>query len=87
MTLKNLQNNLRSNNHEVCTAVAHCFPNTFDAIVIENINLSEDKIGQSALWSNETVGFLSTVAYIRSQQCIFQSLVNFICILNLEVMT
>jgi hypothetical protein len=38
--------NLRSNNHEVCTAVVHCFPNILDAIVLENMNLSEDKIGR-----------------------------------------
>jgi hypothetical protein len=40
--------------YEVCTAVAHCFPNILDAVVLENINLSEDKIGLLALWSNET---------------------------------
>jgi hypothetical protein len=42
---KNYKNHLRSNNYEVCTAVAHCFPNILDAIALENINLSEDKIG------------------------------------------
>jgi hypothetical protein len=50
---KNYKNHFRSNNYEVCTAVAHCYPNILDAIVLENINLSEDKIGRSALWSNE----------------------------------
>jgi hypothetical protein len=35
-------------------AVAHCFPNIFDAIVLENINLSEDKIGRQGLWPDET---------------------------------
>jgi hypothetical protein len=34
---KNDKNYLRSNNYEVCTAVAHCFPNILDAIVLENI--------------------------------------------------
>jgi hypothetical protein len=35
---KNYKNHLRRNNYEVCTAVAHCFPNILDAIVLENIN-------------------------------------------------
>jgi hypothetical protein len=82
---KNYKNHLRSNNYEVCTAVAHCCRNILDANVFENI-LSEDKIGQPALWSNETVGFLSSVAYIRCQQCIFQPHVNFICTFDLEVL-
>jgi hypothetical protein len=51
---KNYKNHHRGNNYEVCTAVAHCYPNSLDAIVPENINLSEDKILRSALWSNET---------------------------------
>jgi hypothetical protein len=38
---KNYKNHLRSNNFEVSTAVAHCFSNILDAIVLENINLSE----------------------------------------------
>jgi hypothetical protein len=33
---------LRSNSYEVCTAVALCFPNILDVIVLENINLSSD---------------------------------------------
>jgi hypothetical protein len=28
--LKNYKNHLRSNNYEVCIAVAHCFPNILD---------------------------------------------------------
>jgi hypothetical protein len=43
---KHCKNYLRSNNYEICTAVAHCFPNILDAIVFENINLFEDKIGR-----------------------------------------
>jgi hypothetical protein len=31
------------NNHEVCTAVALCFPNILDVMVLENINLSSDR--------------------------------------------
>jgi hypothetical protein len=42
---KKYKNYFRSNNYDVCTAVAHCFPDILDAIVLENINLSEDKIG------------------------------------------
>jgi hypothetical protein len=53
---KNYKNHPRSNNFEVhvCTAVAHCFPNILNVMVLENINLSEDKIGRPPLWSNET---------------------------------
>jgi hypothetical protein len=36
---KNYNNHLRSNNYEVCTAVACCFPDILiDVIVLENIN-------------------------------------------------
>jgi hypothetical protein len=48
------KNHLRNNNHEVCAAVARCFRNILDVIVLENINLSSDKIGPLPLWSNET---------------------------------
>jgi hypothetical protein len=51
---KNYKNHLGSYNYEVCTAVAHCFPNILDAIVLENINLSEDKIGPPPFWFNDT---------------------------------
>ena len=37
----------------VCTAVARCFPNILDAMVLENLNLSSDKIGRPTFWSNE----------------------------------
>jgi hypothetical protein len=43
---KNYQNHLRSNNYEVCTAVALYFPNILSVMVLENVNLSEDKIGR-----------------------------------------
>jgi hypothetical protein len=52
---KKYKNHLRSNNHEVCKAVAHCFPNILDAIALRNIILSGDKIGRPALWSNISV--------------------------------
>jgi hypothetical protein len=39
---KNYKNDLRSNNYEVCTELARCFPIILDAMVLENINLSED---------------------------------------------
>jgi hypothetical protein len=51
---KNYKNHLRSNNYEVCTAVALCFPNILDIMALENVNLSSYKIGQPPLWSNET---------------------------------
>jgi hypothetical protein len=40
---KSYKNPLRRNNYEehVCIAVQRCFPNILDAVVIENINLSE----------------------------------------------
>jgi hypothetical protein len=34
---KNYKNHLRSNNYEVCTSVARCFPNILDVVVLENI--------------------------------------------------
>jgi hypothetical protein len=40
---KNYQNHLRSNNYEVCTAVALYFPNILDVLVLQNINLSSDR--------------------------------------------
>jgi hypothetical protein len=33
--IKNYENLLRSNNYEICTAVAHRFPNILDTIVFE----------------------------------------------------
>jgi hypothetical protein len=40
---KNYKNPLRSNDYEVCTTVALCFPNILDVKVLENINLSSDR--------------------------------------------
>jgi hypothetical protein len=34
---KYYENNLRSNNYVVCTAVAHCIPNILDVMVLENV--------------------------------------------------
>jgi hypothetical protein len=42
---KNYKNHPRSNNYEVCTAVAPCFPNVLDVMALENVNLSSNKIG------------------------------------------
>jgi hypothetical protein len=50
---KNYKNHLGSNNYEVCTDAACCFPYILDVVVFENINLSEDKIGRPPLWSYE----------------------------------
>jgi hypothetical protein len=41
---KNYKNNPRSNIYE-CTAAVHCFQNILDDMVLENVNLSSDKIG------------------------------------------
>jgi hypothetical protein len=51
---KNYKNHPKRNNYEVCTAVARYFLNILDVMVLENINLSSDKIGRPPLWSNET---------------------------------
>jgi hypothetical protein len=40
---KNYQNHHISNNYEVCIAVGLCFPNILGIMVLENVNLSEDK--------------------------------------------
>jgi hypothetical protein len=50
---KNYKNHLRRNNYEICTAVTRYFPNILDVVVLENINLSLDKIEQPPLTSNE----------------------------------
>jgi hypothetical protein len=52
---KNYKNHIRSNNYEVFTAVARYFPNILDAMVLENINLSEDRIRRPPLWSNALI--------------------------------
>jgi hypothetical protein len=46
---KNYKNHLRSNDYEVCTTVARCLPKILDALVLENIILSQDKIGRLPL--------------------------------------
>jgi hypothetical protein len=51
---KNYKNHLRSNNYTLSTAVALCFPNILDVMVLQNVNLSEDKIGRPPVWSNDT---------------------------------
>jgi hypothetical protein len=78
---KNYKNHPRSNNYEVCTAVARCFPNILDVMVLENVNLSSDRNWATVVWYNDTavqISILSSVIYIRCQQCIFQLYVNFI---------
>jgi hypothetical protein len=40
---KSHKNHLRKNNYEVCTAVAHCFPDILDVMILTNINLSSDR--------------------------------------------
>jgi hypothetical protein len=46
---KNYKNHLRSNNYEVCTAVALCFPNILDIMVLQDINLSSDRNGATVI--------------------------------------
>ena len=47
-------NHLRSNDYEVCTAVALCFPNILEVMVLENINLSSDRNRATVTVSNGT---------------------------------
>jgi hypothetical protein len=87
---KKLQKNIymnyfRRNNYKIRTAVVHCFPKVLDAIVLENINLPEDKIWRSALWSKQSSISVISRLYILCQHCIFQPNVNFICTYDLEV--
>jgi hypothetical protein len=37
------KNHPRSDNYEICTAAALCFPNIIDVMVLENKNLSSDR--------------------------------------------
>jgi hypothetical protein len=46
-------------------------------MVLENIDLSEDRPTAILIWWY-ILGFLSSVGYIRCQQCIFQPHVNFV---------
>jgi hypothetical protein len=50
---KKYKDNLNVNriNNEVCAAVARCFPNILDIMVLENI-LSSDKMARPPLWPN-----------------------------------
>jgi hypothetical protein len=47
--IKKYKNHLRSNNHEICTPVAHCFPNNLDVFTLENVHLSSDGTGRPPL--------------------------------------
>ena len=52
--MQNYKNNLKRNNYEVCKAVALCFRNILDVMVLENMNLSSDRNRVTLLWSNDT---------------------------------
>jgi hypothetical protein len=73
-------NHLRSNNYEVCTDVARCFPSILDAVVLENINLSEDEIGQPPLWSNETELDFCHQSLIYAVSCVYfnETLISYV---------
>jgi hypothetical protein len=71
--------------------VACCFPNISDIMVLENINLSEDKIGRLPFWSKAIQTWISVICQLLyTCTCTllsvynFQPHVNFICILDLE---
>jgi hypothetical protein len=58
------ETNLSSNNYEihVCTAVARCFPNILDVMVLENVNLFSDKIerhGQCGIMKQSWISVIS----------------------------
>jgi hypothetical protein len=40
---KNYKTHLRSDNNEICTAVALCFPNILDVMVLQCVNWSSDR--------------------------------------------
>jgi hypothetical protein len=66
---KNYKNHLRSDNYEVCTAVARCFPNILDVMIIEIIyKCLEIKCGDR----HEGLMNLSSIGYRLCQQCTFQ---------------
>jgi hypothetical protein len=83
---KNYENHLRSINHEVCTAAARSPPNILDALVLENIILSEDKIGWLPMWYNETESDFCHQSFIYGvSSVLFQPHVNFMRKFELEV--
>jgi hypothetical protein len=50
---KKYKNNFKKNNYEVFTAIARCFSNILEDMVLEKINLFEDKIGRPPFCSNK----------------------------------
>jgi hypothetical protein len=73
----NYKYHLRSNSYEVCTAVALCFQNILDVMVLENINLSSDK-NRASVMIQTWISVISQL-HVPCQQCIFQLHVSFIC--------
>jgi hypothetical protein len=65
------KNHPKSNNYKVCTAVAHCSPNILDAIVLENMNFSKNRIGPPALWSTETELDFCHESLIYASICVY----------------
>jgi hypothetical protein len=89
---KSYKSHLRNDNDEVCTSVARCIPNILDVLVLENINLSSDRIRRPPLWSNEkdfdfchqmliyavsSVYFNMLITYFPSYQCDITHVINF----------
>jgi hypothetical protein len=77
---KNYQNHLRSNNYEVNTAVALFLPNNLGVMVLENVNLSSDKIRRPPVRSNDTdVDFChQSVIYVVSSVYFNRTLISFV---------
>jgi hypothetical protein len=76
----NYKNHLINNNYEVCTAVALCYPNILEDMVLQNVNLSEDKKRPLQLWSNDTdVGFChQSVIYDVSSVYFNRTLISYV---------
>jgi hypothetical protein len=66
---KNYKIHLRNDNYEVCTAVAHCFPNILDVMVLENIKMIKYGDRYDGLMKQTWM----SVGYIRCQQSIYST--------------
>jgi hypothetical protein len=80
---ENYKNNFNSNKYEVYTAVARCFSNILDAMVLENLNLSSDKIGRPPFWYNEADLDFCRQSPTCAVSCVYFN--HIICTLDIDV--
>jgi hypothetical protein len=74
---KNYKNNLKSNNYEVCTAVARCFTNSLDVMVLENIlssNTKYEMVGKIPRYSLCIMTSQCKMTLLNRSQCKMMSL-------------